>query len=462
MKKIVYLVLFLVILIPCMWILVHKYEGAKPVVDISLPSVYLKKSYEMSLNVEDLKTGLREIKVSIIQKDKEKVLLKKQYEAPGILTIFSRVKPRKESFVIPVHSWKYGMTDGAAVIRIKAIDYSWRGWNQGNVLNIEKQVIIDSKPPKVNILTKRHNIAKGGTGLIIYELFEENIKSGVEAGDNFFPGHAGLFENKNIYTAFFALSDMQGPGTKLSVMAQDNAGNVTKRGFYHYIRDKKFKTDTLNISDKFLNRKMPEFDVGEKNGFFQNMKTKDKKNPLLEKFLYVNKTIRKNNVEEILKISESSENKKYWDGRFLRLRGSAKRAGFADRRIYKYKGREIDRAVHLGIDLASTANASIKAGNSGRVIFTQFVGIFGNTVIIDHGFGLCSLYSHLNQISVSQGDMVKKGDEIGFTGLTGLAGGDHLHFSMIVHNVFVNPVEWWDKTWIQNNIISKIDYVNQL
>ena len=457
MKKAFFLVLFLIILLPAAWILVHKYEGEKPVVDINLPSLYLKKSYEISLNVEDKKTGLRDIRVSIQQKGKEKILLQKQYETFKLPQIFLGAKVVKDSFIIPVRGRQYGMTDGEAIIRIRVSDYSWRGWNSGNILNIEKKVILDSKPPKVDVLTKRHNIGKGGTGLIIYELFEEDIKSGVKVGDNFFPGHTGLFDNKNIYTAFFALNDNQGPGTKLEVIAQDTAGNITKRGFYHYIRDVKFKTDILNIPDSFLSRKMPEFDVGEKTGSFQN-----KKNPLLEKFLYINKHVRKNNVEQILQVSQKSENQKLWDGRFLRLRGSAKRSGFADRRIYKYKGREIDRAVHLGIDLASTANASIKAANSGRVILTQFVGIFGNSVIIDHGFGLCSLYSHLNQISVNSGDMVEKGDEIGSTGLTGLAGGDHLHFSMIVHNVFVNPVEWWDKTWIENNITSKIDYVREL
>lgn len=457
MKKVFFLILFLAILIPVVWILVCKYEGEKPVVDINLPSHYLKKSYEISLSVEDKKTGLRDIRVSIQQKEKEKILLKKQYETYGFSEIFSGAKSVKDSFIIPVRAWQYGMTDGEATIRIRVSDYSWRGWNSGNILNIEKKVIIDSKPPKVDVLTKRHNIEKGGTGLIIYELFEEDIKSGVKAGDDFFPGFPGLFDNKNIYTAFFALNDTQGPGTKLVVIAEDAAGNITKRGFYHYIRDTKFKTDILNISDSFLNRKMPEFDVGEKTGSFQN-----KKNPLLEKFLYINNHVRKNNVEQILQVSQKSENQKLWDGRFLRLKGSAKRSGFADRRIYKYKGREIDRAVHLGIDLASTANASIKAANAGRVILTQFVGIFGNSVIIDHGFGLCSLYSHLSQISVNKGDMVEKGDEIGFTGLTGLAGGDHLHLSMIVHNVFVNPVEWWDKTWIKNNITSKIDYVREM
>jgi len=408
-------------------------------------------------HVTDHKTGLRKIIVSIIQEGKEKVLLKKQYKASNFLELLPESKTIRDLFIIPVESWKYGMTDGDAVIRIMVSDYSWRGWNKGNIFYIEKKVIIDSKPPRISVLTKRHNIQRSGTALVIYKLFEENLKSGVKVGDNFFPGHSGLFENKNIYTAFFALNHMQGPGSQISVVAEDMAGNITKRGFYHYIRDKNFKTDILNISDRFLELKMPDFDVGAKNGSFQ-----ESKNPLLKKFLYINRDVRKNNVETILNVPLITENKKYWDGRFLRLKGSARRAGFADRRIYKYKGKEIDRAVHLGVDLASTANAPVKAGNSGRVIFAQFVGIFGNTIMIDHGFGLCSLYSHLSQISVTKGDMVKKGDDIGFTGLTGLVVGDHLHFSMIVHNVFVNPVEWWDDSWIKNNITSKIDFVREM
>ncbi|MBU8849289.1 MAG: M23 family metallopeptidase [Desulfobacterales bacterium] len=457
MKRVVSLILFLVVFVPIVWVLVYKFEGKKPVVDIKLPSLYLKKSYEMSLDVTDYKTGLRKIIVSIIQKGKEKVLLKKQYEPSGFSGLLSGSSTMKDSFVIPVQSWKYGMTDGDAVIRVMVSDYSWRGWNKGNVFYTEKKVIIDSKPPRISVLTKRHNIQRSGSALVIYKLFEENIKSGVKVGDNFFPGHSGLFENKNIYTAFFALNHMQGPDSQISVIAEDPAGNITKRGFYHYIRDKNFKTDILNISDRFLELKMPDFDVGARNGSFQEFK-----NPLLKKFLYINGEVRKNNVETILSVPGITENKKYWDGRFLRLKGAARRAGFADRRIYKYNGKEIDRAVHLGVDLASTANAPVEAANSGRVIFAQFVGIFGNTIMIDHGFGLCSLYSHLSQISVTKGDMVKKGDDIGFTGVTGLVVGDHLHFSMIVHNVFVNPVEWWDDSWIKNNITSKIDFVKQM
>lgn len=457
MKKIVYLLFLIIVIISGAWLLLHKYERGKPVIDVSLPSLYLKKNYEMSLNISDKKTGLREILVTIEQKNKVSTLLKKQYETSGITDLFSRENTLSDSFVIPVNARQYGMTDGDAVIKITLSDCAWRGWNKGNVSRIEKKVVIDSEPPGVTILTRRHNVEKGGSGLIIYRLFEENIKSGIKVGDNYFPGHPGLFENQQIHAAFFALTDTQGPGTRMVVEAEDPAGNVTSKGFYHYIRDAKFKTDTLNIPDSFLERKMPGFDTATKMTGVGKYK-----NPLVKKFVHINRKVRKENVDKILKTPAVSENNKYWNGRFSRLKGSARRAGFADRRTYRYKGKEIDRAVHYGIDLASTINAPVTAANTGRIILAEFVGIFGNSVVIDHGFGLCSLYSHLSFMNVQTGDEVKKGEQIGLTGLSGLAGGDHLHFSMIVHNVFVNPVEWWDKTWIKNNITSKIEYVNQL
>jgi murein DD-endopeptidase MepM/ murein hydrolase activator NlpD len=140
----------------------------------------------------------------------------------------------------------------------------------------------------------------------------------------------------------------------------------------------------------------------------------------------------------------------------LRLPGAANRAGFADRRRYVYKGKQVDRQVHLGIDLASLANASVPAANGGKVVLADTLGIYGQTVILDHGFGLFSMYAHLSHIGVSQGQSVSRGDTIGKTGTSGLAGGDHLHFSMLVHGTFVNPLEWWDARWIDHNITSKI------
>ena len=137
--------------------------------------------------------------------------------------------------------------------------------------------------------------------------------------------------------------------------------------------------------------------------------------------------------------------------------GAANRAGFADHRKYKYHGEIIDNQVHLGVDLASVAHSPVPASNKGKVVLVESIGIYGKTVIIDHGFGLFSMYAHLSSMSVNEGQVVLKGQNIGETGMTGLAGGDHLHFSMIVNKTFVNPVEWWDASWIKNNISSKIN-----
>jgi murein DD-endopeptidase MepM/ murein hydrolase activator NlpD len=129
---------------------------------------------------------------------------------------------------------------------------------------------------------------------------------------------------------------------------------------------------------------------------------------------------------------------------------------FADVRTYIYKGKKIDQQVHLGFDLSKVKNTPIPASNDGKVVLAEMLGIYGNCVVIDHGYTLQSIYGHLSSIQVKPGDMVKKGQTIGLSGSTGLAGGDHLHFSMQVDGVQVNPVEWWDAHWIHDRILSKL------
>lgn len=446
----------LILITASVFVLFYFFEGKAPVIDTALPSGYLKKEQELAFTLSDPKTGLQQVMVTISQQGKETVLIDKQYESSGLLNIFSGSKTLTDSFQVPIDALKYGITDGEVTIAITASDNSLWGWGKGNISHVEKKLIYDSKPPEIHVLSEQHNIERGGSGLILYKIFEENIKTGVQVGDDFFPGHPGLFENTNIYACFFALSYLQGPGTRISLVAEDMAGNITRKSFYHHIRDKRYKTDILNITDAFLEQKMPEFDLGAREGEFQGQE-----NPLLKKFLYINGDLRKENEVLVFNLISASEPIKYWDGIFQRLAGSERKAGFADHRIYQYKGTEIDRAVHLGIDLASTARSPVYAGNKGKVLSTQPIGIYGDTVIVDHGFGLCSLYSHLSEITVQEGDRVEKETQIGLTGVTGMAAGDHLHFSMMVGPVFVNPIEWWDDSWIKNNITSKIDAIKQ-
>lgn len=455
MKKFFLLVICVVILVPLIWVLTYRFEGTPPDVTADLPSRYLKDGVSLSLNINDAGTGLRELHVRLMQQDAEKTLLKKTYPSGSLFNPFSGEIPKEARFVIPVEPGRHGLNDGDALLHVQVTDQSWRGWNRGNVAEKQISVIIDTQPPKIEVLSRQHNVERGGSGLVIYRLFETDVKSGVQVGDRFFPGHPGMFDETDIYAAFFALDHTQGPGTQLWVTAEDGAGNTTRKGFYHYIRDRGFKSDVLQISDAFLGMTMPDFHLGDRESRIDKTD-----NPLLEKFLVVNTELRNDNVNKVLAVPANTEPQVMWQGKFDRMAG-ATRAGFGDHRTYTYNGKEIGQSRHMGIDLASTAMAPVGAANTGRVVMAESVGIFGNTVIIDHGFGLASLYAHLSSMTVSVGDTVQKGDIIGNTGMTGLAAGDHLHFSMIVHNVFVNPLEWWDPNWIENNVTAKIKAVRE-
>ncbi|MCP4148523.1 MAG: M23 family metallopeptidase [bacterium] len=318
---------------------------------------------------------------------------------------------------------------------------------------MEKDVNIDTNPPKIRIISREHDLIQGGAGLVVYRVSEPCLRSGVRVGDSFYPGHAGYFKDKSIFLAFMALRYNQGQGTVIFAEAVDLAGNYAKVGFPYYIIKSNFKKDVIKISDKFLNLKMPEF---------ATEIPQDLKMSPIDNFLFVNRDLRKTNSAGLKNFSKKTDKSILWEGLFLRLPRSARRAGFADYRIYKYKDRTIDYQVHFGIDLASVAKANVPAANNGKVAGTGVFGIYGKTVVIDHGQNLFSLYAHLSQIYVHEGQIVEKGDIIGRTGKTGFAAGDHLHFGMFINNTFINPGEWWDSVWVKKNILRKIENARRL
>ena len=441
------LLVCIIVLLPVAWIMVGKLEGKKPSILIESPSQYIGKTQTLSVTVSDAQSGVRKIWIGLVKDGKETVLFQKHLPSAGII---GGGEKNEVSFNIKIEPENLGITDGKAILRMVAKDYSWRSWFNGNTTYLEKDVIIDTKPPGMDILSRIHNISQGGTGLVIYKLSEPCLNSGVAVGENFFPGYAGYFKDKNLFMAFFALNYKQGPGTNIFVKATDFAGNNTRAGFPYYIKKRSFKKVVIKISDSFLNWKMPEFNIDV---------SPDSEKPMIDKFLKINREIRDSNERQLLEIVSETDNQLYWSGAFLRLPNSARKANFADHRNYTYKDHTIDEQVHLGIDLASVAQSPVMASNNGKVVFTGYLGIYGKTVVIDHGFGLFSTYSHLSAIDVKKGQVISQGDVIGRTGSTGLAGGDHLHFGIIVHNTFVNPVEWWDAAWIKNNISTKIETI---
>lgn len=430
------------------WLGISGFEGGEPVIRLELKDKYISAQEQIDAGVRDKKSGISRIRATIVQGESKNVLVDEQYEKGT-----ASKEGDEQGITLKIDARELELSEGKAVLLIEAWDHSWRNRFSGNKAYLEEELVVDTTPPNVEVLTKQHNLTQGGAGLIIYRLSEDCSRHGVSVDGHFFPGHSGYFDDSDICMAFFGIAHDQETDVDMQVEAEDRAGNTGRSGFSSYLRARNFKAETLQITGRFLNNILPEF---------RNTEGFPLDESAVNQFLFVNREVRRKNNETILSVAKETESSKHWNGKFVRLPNAAHMAGFADRRTYEHEGKEIDRQVHMGIDLASVRQAPVPAANGGRVVFVGRLGIYGNVVIIDHGFGLFSVYAHLSRSDVSKGDLVEKTDIIGATGTTGLAGGDHLHYGMFINDIFVNPVEWWDAAWIKNNVTQKLEDVKEL
>ncbi len=398
------------------------------------------------------------IDVSVYQNGKEVNLLKDASEI-GERIYNLEIKPRE-----------LGLADGRAIVTVKA--------KSGILKKVQYDIeaVIDTVPPVVEVLRAPSFIYRGGAGFavlkgrgadsvfvklvspekngrqeIIFKAFKasegtdlgpEQLEAAVTGSQK--KGARSIQPAVDYYIFLPAPFDISKDAMYFAV-ATDIAGNQGIKALPTSIRPKKYKISSINIDDSFVKRVL---------------------SPLLNRinisdpvaaFKTVNEEWRENSHERLMDIAQDTEGKILWNGRFLQLKNSKVMGTYGDKRSYFYKGKEIGRSVHLGYDLASFANSPVGASNSGIVRFAGDFGIFGNTVIIDHGLGLMTLYGHLSMILVDEGQEVEKGEIIAKTGSTGLAGGDHLHFGVLIHGYEVSPLYWWDSRWIQVNVTDFLD-----
>ncbi|HOJ12078.1 MAG TPA: M23 family metallopeptidase [Clostridiales bacterium] len=127
---------------------------------------------------------------------------------------------------------------------------------------------------------------------------------------------------------------------------------------------------------------------------------------------------------------------KMWDGVFLKPVEGRITTEFGMRRFVNDAPTSYR---HSGIDIAADRGTPVKATNSGKVILARHLILIGNTVLIDHGYGIISWNYHMDSIAVKEGDDLVKGQIIGKVGSTGFSTGPHLHFAISVHDIFTNP-----------------------
>ncbi len=319
-----------------------------------------------------------------------------------------------------------------------------------------RDIQVRLEPPRLAVMSTHHYVNHGGSELVVYRATPPDVASGVRVGDVEFPGYpasgAGIANaDPSLKVAFFALLQDQDLGTPMAVFARDEAGNEATAPFVDRVFPKPMRKSRIQIDDRFLQRVVPQILAQS-----PDLKPSGAPGDLLAGFLQINGELRRANADEIVRTTAATAPARLWTGPFAQLGNSQVEASFADHRTYVYNGNEVDQQVHLGFDLAVTAAVAIASANAGKVLHAGWLGIYGNCVIVDHGLGVASLYAHLSSLDVKVGDAVTKGQIVGRSGMTGLAGGDHLHFSMLVNGQPVNPVEWWDAHWVEDRVERKL------
>ncbi len=410
-------------------------ERVPPVVGTLTSPAFAGAEYHHLFRFNDDASGVRRVHIWLEAGGKTYELAEQEY--PGNTLTGAELSLEREIEVV-VKPKELGLGDGQARLMAEATDYSWLA----NTTQVQIPLSIDTTPPRASLLTGLTYVRRGGSELAVYTVEEGVEKNGIQTGNAFFPGFVDPGDAKR-RVAFFAIPTDAPQGVKPVLLATDRAGNEAKIALVTSLLERSFPADTITLTDDFMSAKVAELLTG-----FTGSP--------LDGYLKINRELRKENDAQVFELCKKSSVDRLWSGPFLQMPNTHAGAKFAERRSYVYQGKSVDQQTHMGYDFASTSHADVPAANDGVVVFAGPLGIYGNAVIVDHGLGLFSLYGHLSEIGVQNHSAVVKGEALGKTGTTGLAGGDHLHFAMLLDGVFVDPLEWFDKKWLEDHIEGKL------
>ena len=310
----------------------------------------------------------------------------------------------------------------------------------------EHDVNVVTEPPIVSADSDQHYLYLGMADLATMNVTGSYTSAGVRVGDETFRawpmpgGKPGMF-------SMYAFAWNMPAGTIPLVYASNGGGNdvTTPLTVVFPKREQPVYTrHEIQISDQFMQKVLGELDP---NG----------SGDPVARFVKINTEMRKANNRTLSDLRLKTADSFLWSQPFGRQPRAKAEATFADVRSYMYHGQKIDEQVHLGYDLASTVHVGVEASNDGKVVWAAPLGIYGNCIVVDHGYGLQTIYGHLSRIDVKAGDAVKRGQAMGLSGMTGMAGGDHVHFAMQLDGVQIDPKEWWDAHWIKDHVVRRVD-----
>ena len=407
-------------------------RSATPILDINPPVASIGQATSITLHVRDAR-GVRKAEAFVEQAGTRFPVWQLAQPSAMADSTFSFVAGTKTT---------PQLRDGQAKLIVEATSNDLRR----KTATLERDVTIVTQPPTVSVDSEQHYLYLGMADLATFNVSGSWSAAGVRVGDQTYRswpmpgGKPGQF-------SLFAFAWNMPPGTIPQVFASNAAGNdVTSPITVQFPKKEqpKYTVHDLQVSDAFLQKVVGELDP---NG----------SGDPVARFVRINNEMRRANNKTLSDLRFKTADKFLFSQPFARQSHSQSEATFADLRNYIYQGKKIDQQVHLGYDLAVTQHVGVEASNDGRVVYAAPLGIYGNCIVVDHGFGLQTIYGHLSHIDVHEGDLVKRGQVMGQSGMTGMAGGDHIHFAMQLDGVQIDPKEWWDSHWIQDHIARRVD-----
>lgn len=421
--------------------------GPPPSVAIEAQLPGIGRSTPIVVSASEPQRGLSALTVELAQGELRTTLEERRHR-PRPFWAFWGPRTANDELAVTVGSESLpDLKEGEATIRVTAERATT--WLRRPPPVVEELTLpVRLTPPTIQLTSTQIYLAQGGSEAVVYRVGPTSVRDGVRVAGHFFPGFPLPGGGAADRFAFFGAPHDLTDASEIRLTAADDVGNELEIGFLDRYLPRPLATDTIRLSDGFMARVVPEI--------IAQSPQVDDQGDLLATYLAVNRDLRRVNAEALVTLAARTADRFLWRRPFRQLPNTQSMASFADRRTYLYEGREVDHQDHLGFDLASVRQAPVLAANRGVVLMAEYFGIYGNTVVLDHGYGLMSLYAHLSSFEVTPGQEVDRGATLGRTGQTGLAGGDHLHFSVLLHGLQVNPLEWWDAQWIEHRIARKL------
>ncbi len=421
--------------------------GPAPELTLEASAKAIGRKTTVTVSAAEPVRGLTRLKVELVQGERVETLADKAFAPRPSWSVWGRVTDRDRVVLEVGRDAIRGLKGGAATIRATA-ERAPAWLRRPAATTTEISLPVRLAPPSLHLVSTFHYLKQGGSEAVVYRVGESSSRDGVRAGSWFFPGWPLPGGGPRDRFALFAAPHDLADGSRIRLVAADDAGNEAEIAFVDRYQTRRPAAFRFDLPDSFLEKVVPAIlsqtpDFADRGG-------------LLENYLGINRDLRRSNAEELIALAAKSRPAFLWSRAFAPMLNAKVTAPFAERRTYLYRGKEVDRQDHLGFDLAATRAVAIPASNDGVVVMARYFGIYGNSVVLDHGYGLMSLYGHLSSIDVREGQEVKRGETLGRTGDTGLAGGDHLHFGILLGGLPVDPVEWWDPHWVRDRVARKL------